>query len=59
MGAGKATSGRLFYGWIIAGVVFLAWAISIGPRQSFSIFLLAFMEDFGWSRSATSGAPPI
>lgn len=56
MGTSKAPSARLFYGWIIAGVVCLAWAISIGPRQSFSIFLLAFMEDFGWSRSATAAA---
>lgn len=47
---------RLFYGWIVAGVVFLAWAVSIGPRQSFSIFLLAFTEDFGWSRSVTTAA---
>ena len=49
-------AGRLFYGWIVAGVVFVAWAISIGPRQCFSIFLLAFQEDFGWSRSATAAA---
>jgi MFS family permease len=47
---------RLFYGWIVAGVVFIAWAVSIGPRQSFSIFLLAFTEEFGWSRSATTAA---
>ncbi|HYL82246.1 MAG TPA: MFS transporter, partial [Candidatus Acidoferrum sp.] len=47
---------RFFYGWIVAGVVFLAWAVSIGPRQSFPIFLLAFTEDFGWSRSATTAA---
>jgi MFS family permease len=46
---------RIFYGWIIAGVIFAAWAISIGPRQSFSIFLVAFLEDFGGSRSAMAG----
>jgi MFS family permease len=47
---------RIFYGWIIAGAAFLAWAISIGPRQSFSVFLLAFLQDFGWSRTATAAA---
>lgn len=47
---------RLFYGWIIAGTILTAWAISIGPRQSFSIFLLPFIEEFGASRSATSAA---
>ena len=47
---------RPFYGWIIAGASMLAWGISIGPRQSFSVFLLAFLEEFGWGRSATSAA---
>lgn len=47
---------RLYYGWIIAGVVCLAWAISIGPRQTFSVFLLAFLTDFGSSRTATAAA---
>jgi MFS family permease len=45
---------RVFYGWIIAGAILLAWAISIGPRQSFSVFLLPFIDEFGSSRSATS-----
>jgi MFS family permease len=49
-------AGRLFYGWIIAGVILTAWGISIGPRQSFSIFLLPFVDEFGSSRSATSAA---
>lgn len=49
-------AGRLFYGWVIAGTILTVWAISIGPRQSFSIFLLPFIEEFGASRSATSAA---
>ena len=47
---------RIYYGWIIASVVCLAWAISIGPRQTFSVFLLAFLTDFGGSRTATAAA---
>jgi len=47
---------RIFYGWIVAGAAFLAWAISIGPRQAFSVFLLAFLQDFGWSRSLAAAA---
>ncbi len=46
---------RLFYGWIIAGTIFAVWAISIGPRQSFSVFLLPFLEEFDSTRSAISG----
>ncbi len=47
---------RIFYGWIISGVMFLAWALSMGPRQAFPIFLLAFTKDFGWSRTGTATA---
>ena len=47
---------RIFYGWIIVGVAFTAWAISTGPRQTFPIFLLAFLDEFGWSRGLASGA---
>ncbi len=46
----------IFYGWIIVAVSFFAWAISTGPRQSFSVFLLAFLEEFGWSRGLAAGA---
>ncbi len=46
----------IFYGWIIAVVMSLAWAISIGPRQAFPVFLLAFLKDFGASRTATVAA---
>jgi MFS family permease len=46
---------RIFYGWIIAGTILTVWAISIGPRQSFSIFLLPFIEEFGSNRSTISG----
>ncbi len=47
---------RIFYGWIVAGAILTAWGISVGPRQSFSIFLLPLMEEFGSSRSAAAAA---
>lgn len=47
---------RIFYGWVIVGVAFTAWGISTGPRQAFSIFLLSFTEEFGWSRGLAAGA---
>jgi MFS family permease len=46
---------RLFYGWIIAGTILTVWAISIGPRMSYSIFLLPLIQEFDASRSAISG----
>ncbi len=42
---------RIFYGWIVVAAAFSAYAISTGPRQAFSIFLLPFLEEFGGSRS--------
>ena len=47
---------RFFYGWTIAATILISWGISIGPRQSFSIFLLPFVGEFGSSRSATAAA---
>ena len=45
-----------FYGWVVAAVCFITYALSIGPRQSFSVFLLPLHEDFGRSRSIIAGA---
>lgn len=43
-----------FYGWTIIGISFLTLAIAFGIWYSFSVFFLAIIEDFGWSRAATS-----
>jgi MFS family permease len=55
-GLGAGVRVRIFYGWIIAGVVCLSWAISVGPRQAFSVFLPALLTEFGSSRTAISAA---
>lgn len=47
---------RIFSGWIIAWTVLANRAVSIGPRQTFSVFLLPFVAEFGGSRSAVSAA---
>ncbi len=46
---------RIFYGWIVVAAAFSGYGISIGPRQSFSIFLRALLEDFGSGRSLIAG----
>ena len=55
-GQGTGARARIFYGWVVAGVVCLSWAISVGPRQAFSVFLPAFLQEFRSSRTATSAA---
>lgn len=44
-----------FFGWIIIAISFLTLAIAFGIWYSFSVFFLAIIDDFGWSRAATSG----
>ncbi|MBU2648206.1 MFS transporter [bacterium] len=43
-----------YYGWVIIGIGFLTLAVAFGIWYSFSVFFLAIIEDFGWSRAATS-----
>lgn len=48
---------RLFYGWVIVGVIFLTgFASSAWLNTSLSIFLKPLTSEFGWSRSAFAGA---
>jgi len=43
-------------GWIVVGIVFVNLAMVYGIWYSYSVFLVAFLREFGWSRSAVAGA---
>jgi MFS family permease len=47
---------RFFYGWVVVGISGLVFAVVRGINDSFGVFLVAFVEDFGWSRAAVAGA---
>jgi hypothetical protein len=47
---------RVFYGWVVVGVSGLVFAVVRGINDSFGVFLVAFVEEFGWSRAAVAGA---
>ena len=48
---------RIFYGWYILGVAMLAAFLAAGISQLFmSIMLKPITDEFGWSRTATTGA---
>ncbi len=44
-----------FYGWIIVAVSFFSMVLAYGARNSFSVFYVAILDEFGWSRAGTAG----
>ncbi|HSF29031.1 MAG TPA: MFS transporter [Candidatus Tectomicrobia bacterium] len=47
---------RFFYGWVVVGISGLVFAVVRGINDAFGVFLVAFVEEFGWSRAAVAGA---
>jgi MFS family permease len=43
------------YPWMVVAISFLLLAVSYGLRGAFSVFLVAFLDEFGSSRSSTAG----
>ena len=46
---------NIYYGWIIVAVALISLAFWFGIRTSFSVFYVAFLENFPWSRSEAAG----
>ena len=44
------------FGWIIVGVSFITLALVYGVWYAFSVFFVALLKEFGWSRSVGAGA---
>ncbi len=47
---------QLFYGWIVVAVCFVILGIDRGINNTFSLFYVVFLEEFGWSRAMAAGA---
>jgi MFS transporter, OFA family, oxalate/formate antiporter len=43
-------------GWLMLGGAFAAFSVSAGIMHSYAVFLVAFIEEFRWSRAETSVA---
>ncbi len=50
------TEDKNYYRWIVVGVSFATLALSYTVMYSFSIFFVALLKEFNWSRSLTAGA---
>ena len=47
---------RLFYGWVILAASFGSFATAAGLMHAYTVFFVAFLDEFGWSRAETSVA---
>ena len=54
--AGVTPRPGIYYGWIIVSVALVSMAFWLGIRSSFSIFYVALLEDFQWTRAGSAGA---
>ena len=43
-----------FYGWVIVGTAVMGMTILYGGRNSFAVFFLPILDEFGWSRASTA-----
>ena len=50
------TQGSFQRGWVIVGTSFITLALAYGVWYSFSVFFVALLKEFGWSRSILAGA---
>ena len=44
------------FGWVIVGVCFITLALVYSVWYAFSVFFVALLKEFGWSRSIGAGA---
>jgi MFS family permease len=48
--------GHFYYGWVIIVVSFLTLFLALGVRYSYSVFFVALLSEYGWSRAEAAGA---
>ena len=46
---------RFYYGYVVVAAAFVIMVVAAGTAYSFGVFFKPMAEDFGWSRTATSG----
>lgn len=47
---------RFYYGWVVVGLSLISMTCWFGIRTTFSVFFVAFIDQFQWSRAEAAGA---
>ena len=55
-GVRAAIGARVFYGWVNVAAAACMVSVGVGVVQAFAVFVAPLEQEFGWSRSAISGA---
>jgi sugar phosphate permease len=55
----RELSNRLYYGWVVVTVVFLALLVSAGVRAAPAVLINPLETEFGWGRAAISFAASV
>src|SRR4030065_297714 len=50
---------KLYYGWVIVGLSMISMSFWFGIRTTFSVFFVALIDHFHWSRAEAAGAQSI
>ncbi|MFC1932242.1 MFS transporter [Chloroflexota bacterium] len=50
----RTKSPIIFYGWIVVAISLVTMTIAYSTRYSFSVFYVAILDEFGWSRAETA-----
>jgi MFS family permease len=56
MGQKETSPKKLFYGWVITGLVFINLGMAYGAQYSFGVLFPSLIEEFGWNRQSLAGA---
>ena len=52
-------SAKFYYGWVIVGLAMISMSFWFGVRSTFSVFFVALIDQFHWSRAEAAGAQSI
>ena len=55
----KAQGKRIYYGWVVVGVVFVALLVSAGVRAAPTVLINPLESELGWGRAAISAAVSV